>query len=75
MERVWGIHGKGEENNTNWLLENNHGDVKCSIGNIVNNTVIPICGARQMLDLLGRSLSKLIIFRHWIVPLKLICRV
>ena len=31
---------------TNWLLENNHGDVKCSIGNIVNNILRTLCGVR-----------------------------
>ena len=27
----------------NWQLKNNHGDVKYSIGNIVNNIVIIMC--------------------------------
>ena len=31
---------------TNWLLQNSHGDVKYSIGNIVSNIVITIYGVR-----------------------------
>ena len=31
---------------TNWLLQNSHGDVKYSIGNIVNNILIIMYGVR-----------------------------
>ena len=29
---------------TNWLLKNSHGDIKCSIGTIVNNILITMYG-------------------------------
>ena len=32
----------------NWLLQNSHGDVKCSMGNTVNNVVITVCGVRRV---------------------------
>ena len=35
-----------ELRSTNWLLQNSHGDVKYSIGNIVSNIVITIYGVR-----------------------------
>ena len=35
-----------ELRSTDWFLQNSHRDVKCSIGNIVNNIVIMMCGAR-----------------------------
>ena len=38
---------------TNGQLENSHGDVKCSLGNIVDNVVKTIYGARWVLDLWG----------------------
>ena len=45
---------KGEEiRSTNWLLQNGHGDVKYSIGNIVNNNVTTKDGVRWVQDLLG----------------------
>ena len=37
-----------------------HGDVKYSIGNTVNNTVMTLYGVRWVLDLLGWSLCKYI---------------
>ena len=37
----------------NWLLQNSHGDVKCSMRNIVNDIQITIYGVRQVLDILG----------------------
>ena len=43
----------------NWQLQNNHRDVKYSVGNTVNNTVITTCSARWALDLPGESLCKL----------------
>ena len=48
------MDGKVKElRTTNWLLQNTHGDVKNSIGNIVNNTVITMYGVRWVRDLLG----------------------
>ena len=45
---------------TNWQLQNIHGDVKYSIGNIVNNILIGMYGIGWTLDLLGEeSLTKL----------------
>ena len=38
---------------TNWWLQNSHEDIKCSIGNIVNNIVIAMYGARWVLELSG----------------------
>ena len=32
--------------NSNWLLQNSHGDVKYSIENIVNNSLITMYGVR-----------------------------
>ena len=37
---------------TNQLLQNSHGDVNSSIGNIVNNIVITMYDIRWVLDLL-----------------------
>ena len=46
-----GLGGKGEElRSTDWLLQNSHGDVKYSIGSVVNNIVITMYGAGWMLD-------------------------
>ena len=39
-----------ELRSTNWQLQNSHRDVKYSIGNMVNNIVITMCGARWVLD-------------------------
>ena len=51
---MWGWVKKGKAcRNTNWQLQNSHGDVKYSIENIVNNIVITVCGARGVLDLSG----------------------
>ena len=38
---------------TNWQLQNSHGDMKFSIGNILNNIVISMYSVRWVLDLLG----------------------
>ena len=38
---------------TNWLLQNSHGNVKYSIGNIVNNIIINIYGVRWVQVLSG----------------------
>ena len=43
---------------TNWQLQNCHGDVKYSTGNIVNNIVITMCGARWVMKLLQGTLCK-----------------
>ena len=45
MKKVKGLRS------TNWQLQNSHGDVKYSIGNIVNNVVITmndVSGTRLM---------------------------
>lgn len=39
--------------NTNWQLQNSHGDVECSMGNIVNSTAITRRSARWVRDLWG----------------------
>ena len=31
---------------TNWQLQSSHGDVKYSVGNVVNNVLITMYGAR-----------------------------
>ena len=38
---------------TNWQLQNNHRDVKYSVGNVVNNIVLIMYGVTWVLDLLG----------------------
>ena len=48
----WAEKVKGVRS-TNWLLQNGHGSVKYSIGNIVNNNVIIVCGIRWVRDLSG----------------------
>ena len=52
MEKVKGLR------NTNWQLQNSHEDVKYSIGNIVNNVVITMYGARWELEIPGGALCK-----------------
>ena len=39
-----------ELRSTDWWLQNSHGDVKYSIGNIVNSTVITTYGASWVLE-------------------------
>ena len=52
MKKVKGLRS------TNWQLQNSHGDVKHSIGNIVNNILLTIwCQVGSRLT--GRSLRKL----------------
>ena len=46
---------------TNWQLQNSHGDVKYSIGNIVNIIVTTVCGARWALEILGEQCVKYMI--------------
>ena len=41
-----------------WQLQNSHGDVKYSMGNIVNNTVITMYGASKILEKSWRTLCK-----------------
>lgn len=38
---------------TNWLLQNSHRDVKCSIGKRVSHILITMYDARWILDLPG----------------------
>ena len=47
--------------NTDWLLQNSHGDVKHNTENIVNDILITMYGARWAQDLSGLSLRKLCI--------------
>ena len=63
----WSPEGRGLGNgmkkekgwrSTDGQWQNSHGDVKCGIGNIVNNTVIATYGAKWVLDLLGGPLCK-----------------
>ena len=44
---------------TNWLLQNSHGNVEYSIGNIISSIAITMYGVRWVLDLLVWSLCKL----------------
>ena len=41
---------------TNWQLQNSRGDVKCSMENTVNDTVINMYGARWVPELSGDHL-------------------
>ena len=43
---------------TNWQLQNIHGDVKYSIGNIVSNIVMTVYGARWVLEISEDTLCK-----------------
>ena len=36
---------------SDWQLQNSHGDVKYSTGNIVNGVVIAVSGARWVLEI------------------------
>ena len=46
---------------TDWQLQNNHEGVKYSIGNIVNNIVTTVYGARWILEIYGGILGKVMI--------------
>ena len=48
----WVKKGKGLRS-TNWWLQNSPRDVKLSTGNVVNNIVITMCGARWALEISG----------------------
>ena len=43
---------------TECLLQNSHGDVKYSVGDVVNNIVITMYGARWVLKILGGALRE-----------------
>ena len=43
---------------TDWQLQNNDGDVNCSVGNIDDNTVITMYGAIWILGISGGTLMK-----------------
>ena len=45
MKKVKGLRS------TDWLLRNSPGDAKCSMGSVVDNTLIPVYGARWGWDL------------------------
>ena len=55
-----------------WLLQNSHGDVKCNIGNVVDNILLTMYDVRGVWDLSGWSLRKYGMSNHWGVHLKLI---
>ena len=46
---------------TNWQLQSSHGDVNYSVGNIVNNIVVTMYGARWILEISGGTLCKYMI--------------
>ena len=52
-----------ELRSTNWLSQNSHGDVKYSIGNIVNNILIIKYTVKWVIDLL---ISKYVMSNHWV---------
>lgn len=43
---------------TDWQLRNNHGDVNYSVGNIDDDIVITMYGARWILEISGGTLMK-----------------
>ena len=52
MKKVKGLRS------TDWPLQNSHGNVKYSIGNIINNSVITMSSARLLLDISRGTLCK-----------------
>ena len=52
----WGKKVNGLRN-TNWYIQNSHGDTKYRIGNIVNIIVITMYGARWVLKTPGEEYS------------------
>lgn len=52
VKKVMGLRG------TDWWLQNSHGTIKHSRGNIVNDIVISMYGARRVLKLSGKTLCK-----------------
>ena len=63
---AWIKKGKGLRS-TDWQLQNNHGDEKYRIENIVNRTAITMYGTSQVLEISGGTPSN-----HYAVHLKLI---
>ena len=57
---------------TNWLAQNSHGDGTYSTGNIVNNIVITVHGARWALELWGITSQIIYMSNHYTIPLQLI---
>ena len=56
-EGLWGRMRKVKGlRSTNWYLENSYGDIKYSIGNIVNNILITINVSRWVLAISGGQL-------------------
>ena len=53
----WVEKGKGLRS-INWELQNSHRDVKYSTGNVVNNIVITMSGARWILEISGGPVCK-----------------
>ena len=57
--RLGGCVGKVKGlRSTNWQLQNSHGDVKYSVGYIVNNIVMTTYGVRRVLEILGGTCCK-----------------
>ena len=68
-----GLGKKGEGIKKNKLaVTNSHRDVKYSIGNIDNNTVITMYGTRWVLEMLGKYFVKYRLSNHDVVHLKLV---
>ena len=57
-----GLGGRGEKakgsRSADWQLQNGHGDVKYSLGNMVSNTVVTVCGAGWVLEISRGPLCK-----------------
>lgn len=64
------LGGKGAEiKRFNWRLQNSHGNVEHSTGNVVDN-VITTCGAGQGLDPAGGHFVSFYVSNHCAVHLK-----
>ena len=58
-ERVWRLSEKGEGiKNYQLVIKNIHGVVKYNIVNIISTTVIVMCRARWVLEILGKPLCR-----------------
>ena len=64
MKKVKGLR------RTIWLLQNSHGDIKYSIGNIVNSMLITMHGVRWVRDLQDDHSISYIMYNHWGIRLK-----
>ena len=64
MKKVKGLR------RTIWLLQNSHGDIKYSIGNIVNSMLITMHGVRWVQDLQDDHSISYIMYNHWGIRLK-----